>query len=721
MLKRCLAVRNTSSSAASRNHYPSWITISAAVKDALRSKKPIVSLESTIITHGMPYPQNIETAKTLHDIVKQGGAEPATIAILDGKCHAGLDDEQLYRLATAPDRVKISSRDIAPAVARRQTGGTTIAGTMVIASKLGIRVLGTGGLGGVHRHGESTMDISADLDILGRIGMAVVTSGPKSILDIRRTMEYLETKGVTVTTIGPDNVHIPAFYARSSGIKSPLNSPTVSDAARIVRASENLSIGSAVIVFNPISEQYAIPTAEIDQEIHLALKKADSEGISGTDVTPYLLAELGRATAGRSLEANMALVEENVRVATEIAVLLSQNAPLKPERDSSTTIKPSQPVSPIEKLVVIGSVAIDSTCTANEPLPVDEQGQLIPTSLPGRISENIGGVGYNIACAAAKQIPTRFITAVGSDTRGAQIRTALSAASSNLNVSYIQSTTTHPTASYTCVNNEKGDLIVGVADMDIINDLEPSSFKIYLKQITPDWLILDANTSKETMKAILESAKQLGIRVIYEPTSVDKCTRIFGDKVPIYPDIHVHVVSPNMYELDALYSRASDKKYFETTSWWDVTNSFYIDSRFRDSLDLFCKSGERQFILDNGIVQKAIHLLPFFPTLIIKMGSAGCLVARLVSKSISLRSNRLKSMVVSQGRDVDVVIQFFPAPTFPNSVSVINVNGAGDALIGTLASLLASNNIDFMHAADISHMINASQKAASERLVCINC
>ncbi|WP_116083056.1 pseudouridine-5'-phosphate glycosidase [Tropicimonas sp. IMCC34011] len=297
---------------------PDLIDISPDVADALSSGRPVVALESTIITHGMPAPQNVETARAVEDEVRAAGAVPATIAILDGRAKVGLDAAALDRLGAAEDVVKASGRDLGAVIAKGLSAGTTVSATMRLAHLAGIGIFATGGVGGVHRGAETTMDISADLMELATTPVAVVCAGVKSILDIPRTLEVLETNRVPVIANGTEE--FPAFFSRQSGIAADHRLDGAEEIARAIAAHHAFGSGTGVLIANPIPAADEIPAAEIAATIDEALKAAESRGITRKEVTPFLLAAINEATGGRSLTANIALVRNNARLAAEIAV-----------------------------------------------------------------------------------------------------------------------------------------------------------------------------------------------------------------------------------------------------------------------------------------------------------------------------------------------------------------------------------------------------------------
>lgn len=278
---------------------------------------PIVALESTIISHGMPYPKNLEVARTLEAIIREEGAVPATIAIINGEICVGINDEELELLATSKDVLKVSRRDLAYTVAFKKHGATTVAATMMIAKAAGIDVFATGGIGGVHKGLAETFDISQDLEELANTNVTVVCAGAKSILDLDKTMEYLETKGVLV--IGYQTDELPAFFTRKSGVKGVLKLDNPQEIAQIIKTKNELAIENAIVVANPISQEYAVEDKLINDAISEAEVEMKKLGISGKAVTPYLLAKINDLTKGISLEANCHLVYANASLAAKIA------------------------------------------------------------------------------------------------------------------------------------------------------------------------------------------------------------------------------------------------------------------------------------------------------------------------------------------------------------------------------------------------------------------
>lgn len=296
------------------------LIFSAEVKAALDADKPVVALESTIITHGMPYPDNVETALAVEQIIRAEGATPATIAVLDGKLHIGLVEEQLRDLASKDDVMKLSRADLAFAMTTGRTGSTTVAATMICAARTGIKVFATGGIGGVHRGAEENFDISADLQELAQTPVIVVSAGVKALLDIPKTLEVLESLGVPVVGFGTDQ--FPAFWSRQSGEPCPLRLDTAAEIATFAQTRKTLNIKGGMIIANPVPQEEEIPRNEMETDILEAIDQANRRGVSGKDVTPFVLSRIAELTEGESLRTNIALVKNNARLATKIACAL---------------------------------------------------------------------------------------------------------------------------------------------------------------------------------------------------------------------------------------------------------------------------------------------------------------------------------------------------------------------------------------------------------------
>jgi pseudouridine-5'-phosphate glycosidase len=305
-----------------------FLLFSPEVAAARTAGKPVVALESTIISHGMPYPQNVETACEVEQIIREAGAVPATIAIVKGKICVGLTGEQLELLAASPDAMKVSRRDLPYVLSQGRLGATTVAATMICAQLAGIQVFVTGGIGGVHRGAETSFDISADLQELAQTSVAVVCAGVKSILDIGLTLEYLETHGVPVISVGQSG--FPAFFTRESGFNADFQLDTALEQAAFIQTKWQLGLRGGVVVSNPVPEMFAMPQQEIDRITEQALLEARQGGVTGKAVTPFLLNRIKTLTDGRSLATNIALVKHNALVGARLAIALRKLPGMQP-------------------------------------------------------------------------------------------------------------------------------------------------------------------------------------------------------------------------------------------------------------------------------------------------------------------------------------------------------------------------------------------------------
>ena len=297
--------------------YKKYLDVRSDIKEAIEEDKPVVALESTILSHGMPYPENLEFARNVEKIIKEEGAVPATIAIIGGKIKVGLSDEELEIMCKAENVGKVSRRDLPIYISTGKTGATTVTTTMIGAAMAGIKFFATGGLGGVHREAQQTFDISADLQELAHTSVAVICAGAKAILDLNLTMEYLETFGVPVLGLRTD--YLPAFYSKSSGLKLDYNCKDEKEVAAIVKAKWEMGLDGGVVIGNPIPDEYAMPNEEINVYIEKALQMCKEKGIKGKDTTPFLLATVKDLTGGDSLKANLELAYNNARAAAKIA------------------------------------------------------------------------------------------------------------------------------------------------------------------------------------------------------------------------------------------------------------------------------------------------------------------------------------------------------------------------------------------------------------------
>ncbi|UKZ80800.1 hypothetical protein TrVFT333_008565 [Trichoderma virens FT-333] len=543
--------RRSLSAAAGSNAIRDLLKVSSEVSDAIANNKPVVALESTIYTHGA---LGKDLAREHEDLVRSTGGIPAIIAIVDGVPKVGVSTDEIIRMIEEEGTVKASRRDISYLVGmglagRKIHGGTTIAGTMLLARLAGIRVFGTGGLGGVHRGGEDSMDISADLTELGRTRVAVISSGCKGFLDIPRTLEYLETQGCLVSTFADGRtgkIDFPAFWARDSGVKSPSVTYTEKEAAAMILAQEKLGIESGMLFANPIPEEFGVPAKEMQAHIEQAVAEANQKGFTGSANTPYVLQRLKELTGEKAVIANKALVRSNIVRATNIAVelsrLLSQGtSSSSSDHNVAFTSKTEKniPLAPLRAnskadILVAGSVAVDLSCDYSSPKGGDGQPQA-HTSNPASITQSIGGVGHNVALAAhraSRQAQVKFSSMVGDDIAGATVLSALEA--SGLDSTYVKKLdrTEHPgsrTAQYVAINDGSKNLVMAMADMGIFTQhLFPEDWKSTIKATDPKWLVVDGNWSPKGIRTWIHSANEHGSKVAFEPVSVEKSKSLFG-------------------------------------------------------------------------------------------------------------------------------------------------------------------------------------------------
>lgn len=524
---------------------PPW-AVSAAVQAALAGGRAVVALESTIITHGLPRPVNYETALQAEAAVRKAGAEPATIAVLDGVAQIGLSSAQLARIAESPAEttVKTSRANLAQVLAKGHgyVGGTTVSGTMALAHLAGIRVFATGGIGGVHRGGETSMDVSADLTELGRTPVAVFSSGAKSILDIPRTLEYLETQGVPVMTFDAAG-RFPCFYTAASPYYVPKVS-SVQEAARVIAANEAMRLTNGLLFGVPIPRAYEDEGVKIQQAVEVAVQESVEQGIDrqGKLATPWLLRRVGQL-AKQSIASNVALVLNNAHTAAACAVELS-----KLTRPSEAKTYPSAQPNAGPTLLVIGCAAVDLTAQRSSASATH-------TTTPGHVSLSLGGVAYNIALAAHRTLGDGVVLAAPTP-RGA-LETYWHAAIAQTGLQHDTSVSTQTTPMCTLVLDEHGELETGVADMAMVESaLTPDVVEGVFQKYAGAGLAavaVDANGSHAALRRLASLCVRAGIPMVFEPTSTAKAVRLVealhstGDTVAI--------ATPNALEVEAMATR----------------------------------------------------------------------------------------------------------------------------------------------------------------------
>ncbi|KAG0683744.1 hypothetical protein C6P40_004896 [Pichia californica] len=674
----------------------SKVKISDEVRQAIEENKPVVALESTIITHGLPYPENVSMAKMVEGLIRQNGAVPATIGFAKGIPTVGLHDQEIELLADSTlNNVKISRRDIPNVMARGLTGGTTIAATMILANIAGIDVFSTGGLGGVSRP-WSLFDVSADLDELGKTPVAVVCSGPKSILDIQRTMEYLETKGVPVATyideemrnkftdavkIKLDNLskskdakdmnglnkfwenqkyNVPGFYVRNAGVKSPFvwESPHMA-AKMIYNGKYSMELENGYVFCAPAPVEVAMDNTDIDKTIDDALLLAEKEGIFGKELTPFLLQTLYEKTNGESAKCNIAFVKNNTilgsLVATELSNLKgghkSQFQPYFKNEHSTNNIKQMKSVKQViddespdtvkstikpANAVVVGSVAVDTMCKlTSENFKSND-------SNPGKVKEkSIGGVGFNVALAATAfnlDNPVPLITAINEkDSAGTMVFEKF--IKSSIPQTGLINYDNDSTAQYVSIHRSDGELEVACADMDIIEKIDSQDVCNLIEKISPKYVLFDTNISIPLMDSILMKSMQSNINVIVEPTSGIKCKKLSECNLPIFPNTPIKLITPTVSELSGIHeSFKKQGKFDDIDSWFNVLDSIGASEAMSQLVHSYNKFSLISKYINLGIFQQAFQLLPYFPNIIIKDGSNGVLLVQICQNADDARS-----------------------------------------------------------------------------------
>ncbi|KAG6814072.1 hypothetical protein H0H92_003119 [Tricholoma furcatifolium] len=720
------------------------VDVHPEVQEALATNKSVVALETAVITHGFPYPGNLQLAYSLENIVRAQGSIPATIGMIDGRVKIGLHKSEFERLASRErGPAKISRRDIAAAMASKSDGGTTCSATLIFAALAGIKVFSTGGLGGVHRGGENSMDVSADLNELTCCPVALVSAGVKSILDIPRTLEYLETLGVPVLTYGASR-EFPAFFSRHSGVYAPWNVNDPVKAAEVLRSQWQLGMTNGVMFAVPIPEEFEEVGAKIQQAVDQAVAESEANGMSklGKEVTPWLLSRVGELTQGTSRESNVALIENTALVGGKIAVEYQKlqdkphfPTPFMPEAENNNTL-------PSATLMIVGSCAVDITARAS-----GKTDDLVAHSTaPGNISLTLGGVARNVAEAShrllsahAQRLSSVLVSPVGNDAFGRLLLEETTRLGMRVD-GFVPGS--ERTAVCNMVLNNKGDLIGGIADMNITAALQPPTVestsssegpKSDIKN-NPSIVALDGNLSSETIKEVVGHCIKSNIQVFFscgsEPTSVTKSTAILpavasflGHANDLAP---ITFISPNLFELSHLFTGAESLGLTSHPIWWNTIDDLSLGSVFRSELAQLAKlgvhgkdlsKGTLAFLVDHGIAQMAIKLLPFFQNLVIKCGDKGVVVVMQLSRQTSsswfgMSSAIAHRRIIAHGRSQKsvVVLQHFP----PHAINeVINVTGAGDSFVGALLATLVQCPHAFHDQHTLAKLIHASQKAAT--------
>ncbi|KAH8409518.1 hypothetical protein KR222_007702 [Zaprionus bogoriensis] len=631
---------------ATQHHH---IVVHPEIRHALEQRQPVVALESTIITHGMPVPENVETALQVEQVVREKGAVPATIGIIDGCIKVGLTQQELMQLAHKPREqvIKCSRRDLPYVVAMRHSGGTTVAATMIVAHRVGIPIFATGGIGGVHREGHVTLDVSADLVELGRTPVAVVCSGVKSILDIPRTLEYLETQGVCVASYNSPGGVFPDFYTRDSGSRVPYNLPSAAHAAELLRSWRELQLQSGVLIGVPIPAEFAAEKAAIDAAIAEANAEAQAQGVAGKEVTPFLLSHISKLTQGRSLQANIALIKNNAAVAAEIACALAE----KP-----VTAIPAAGSKCSGKPLVVGASIVDLSFQVKD----EHQLQLDGATYTAVAKQAAGGVGRNIAEGIYKlHGGVNLISAVGSDRFGDILRQLMPAAlQRSLIVDAAQSTSL-----CSLVFDRTGDCRLILGDMQVHGSITPEALlqRVELFREAP-LVVMDSNLSEQAMACTLQLAQRFHVPVFFEPTDMFIAGKPF--RLPTQLTRSIRLIKPNLHEL---------KTIVETITGQPV--AWQVDTHMEHAELL----AQTQTLLQQ-IEQR-------FNCIIATLGGSGVLLS-VRSDALSDASRLLTLEPASCGHTT----RYFAVPKLER---IVNVSGAGDSFCaGFITALLRQHTLE---------------------------
>ncbi|XP_055049038.2 uncharacterized protein [Misgurnus anguillicaudatus] len=622
----------------------SLFTIHPAVQEALADHRPVVALESTIITHGMPYPHNLSTAREVEAIVRAEGAIPATIGILEGRIHVGLSSDELDFLAQSKTALKVSRRDLPYVISKGLSGGTTVSGTMIAAHMAGIRVFVTGGVGGVHRDGENSLDVSADLTELGRTPIAVVSAGVKSILDIGRTLEFLETQGVCVATYG-DSKSFPAFFSQQSGFASPYCVSSAEEAAELIASTLSLGLHSGILLAVPIPEEHAATGQQIEDAIQTAVSEASLKGVTGKDVTPFVLQRVNELTKGKSLQANIALIHNNAKVGSKIACALSKHKDKASFRGGFKTQSTKG-----QKTIVIGGINVDLIAKGTT------KKLLFGQTNPGSVCQSFGGVGRNIAdCLSRLGHKPLFISAVGKDSHSDAVLNYCK----HMDTSAIVRLDDQKTATYCAVINESGELSLGLGDMDIHQRIREQYVSQYEDQIaSASLVVLDGNIPVSTIDYVCGIARKYSIPVWFEPTDADKACKPFLSE----SWKSLSYTSPNLAELCTM----------------NQTLGLPIPRELPKSLEdvLSCVPALSRPLLDH------LHCV------VVTLGSLGVLVCgEHEAGTVNLLPKRHK-------RKRQLCAVYYPALAV-SSEETVNVSGAGDSFAGAMmVGILQGRNTD---------------------------
>lgn len=692
ILLKSVSEINRKSISSIRRSFRYSVDIEPKIQNALTQGKPVVALESTIITHGMPFPDNIKTAQSVEKAVLSTGALPATIAIIKGRIRVGLRSEDFQYLTESPHVMKCSRRDLAFAVASRAYAGTTVSATMLIANAVGIRVFATGGIGGVHRNGHQSMDISADLTELGRTPVAVVSSGIKSILDVERTLEVLETQGVCVASYGEGVNEFPDFYTRKSGYRSPFYLKGPEDAASLILTMEQLNLQSGILIGVPIPAEHALDKNVLADIINVATIEANEKGIKGNHLTPYLLDAINRETQGKSLLANIALIKNNAIVAGQIACELSSMKLYGSEMNNPNEETVKNTFNTYKTPFIIGATMLDiSLKQLNDEPPLAFNG----ATYHSKVCQSVGGVGHNLAKSICElHGPVKFVSVIGNDSIG---KILLDIVPEEMKNSLIVSDK-YSTATCSIIFDKTGESRISMANMDILHELDGELLMKYENELAQaPLIIMDANLSHETMLNLFQLAIKHRKVIFYEPTDAHKANQPFLDVPPALYQC-IRIISPNLNELRVMErilkkGKIESKKERNTPKEKKpLTQSMLTMESSPDHENLLTLLKECENLINS--------IESHFDCIIVTLGCHGVVISVRCDMNFEMplfdNTRRYRFELQQEKHNYSSITshsrRFYPAPRIKN---IINVSGAGDNFsAGFISGLLRSLTID---------------------------
>jgi len=691
-LGRCFSSKGT----------PYAVSVHPLVAHALEEKKPVVALESTIISHGMPYPRNVEVAREIEALIRSEGVIPATCAVINGVPKVGLTDEELEYLgqADAHSISKASRRDLAQVVGSGASAATTVAGTMILAHRAGIRVFATGGLGGVHRGAEMSFDVSADLTELSRTPVAVVCGGVKSILDIPKTLEVLETQGVPVLTYG-GAPEFPAFFTNDSGIPSPLVARDSMQVAQALHASDALELntGTVIAVPNPQPASGKVITQAIDE----ALSEASRRGVAGAATTPFLLASIEKSTGGSSLDANIALVMNNARVACDIAkAYCSRPTETTPRHVSDATLAPATPATdesaskrkakegPVAVLVFGGAV-VDTVGHVRRDVQA-----IRGSSNPGTVVQGYGGVARNVSEGLGRLgSSVALVSAVGDDELGKGLLEYTRDA--GVRMDYVCVAPVGSTASYLAVHSADGDLLLGCADMDMTAAVNVDVVNGVVGAIRGARMVVtDGNLVPESLSRVVRLCESYNVQFAFEPTSDHRAEFVVSkDILP-----KVSLIKPNFSELQVILKSCLRKGYVRAgramledaleradgLTAEDVKESTVV--QLAVALQRIMSQQDPAAGRTPGVTAAGGTHLLLGKHVLVSLGARGAVWAGPIPQANGHNADFFDS-VSQEG----IAAKVFPGREVPEE-NIVNASGAGDTLLaGLLHGLLSGRNV----------------------------